>query len=134
MDNGINGLVSAIFLVSAWVDFDALSSFPSLKVDGEQQPTKDLAALGHVFSLPGAVVGVVIAGLVRRHLGKSGVVVNFSLGFCGVLVGFSIVQIMICNMFIWCGSCLSCNYPIKLKRSLRRRKAQARQIEHLAAF
>lgn len=62
-----------------------------------------LLALGHVFSLPGAVVGVFIsAALLKRKL-SAGAFASFLIGAAGFLGGFFANQLLVCNTVFWCG-------------------------------
>jgi predicted membrane protein len=62
-----------------------------------------LLGLGHVFSLPGAVVGALIATVLLRRVVSTGPALALVTGFSGVMVGFLINQLLVCNTVMWCG-------------------------------
>lgn len=59
------------------------------------------AELGHLFSLPGAAAGLLLAGLASKA--KRSLPLSFCLGLFGLLVGFLLNQLVICNWVMWCG-------------------------------
>lgn len=62
-----------------------------------------LLALGHLFSLPGAVVGALIAAVLLRRHASTGPAFALIIGFAGIVVGFFINQLLVCNTVMWCG-------------------------------
>lgn len=69
-----------------------------------------LLALGHLFSLPGAVVGALIAAVLLRRHASTGPAFALIIGFAGVVVGFFINQLLVCNTVMWCGPL---SHPLK---------------------
>ncbi|WP_233080872.1 hypothetical protein [Rheinheimera soli] len=62
-----------------------------------------LLGLGHLFSLPGAALGLIIcAFLMRRGFGTT-IWAALLLGIVGTLLGFIINQLVVCNTVMWCG-------------------------------
>lgn len=62
-----------------------------------------LLALGHLFSLPGAVVGALVAAVLLRRNATNGPALGFIAGIVGVTAGFLINQLLVCNTVMWCG-------------------------------
>jgi len=62
-----------------------------------------LLGLGHLFSLPGAAIGLVVTAYLAKIRHIIGSLIGFSLGFLGVLAGFFINQVVVCNTVMWCG-------------------------------
>jgi hypothetical protein len=62
-----------------------------------------LLGLGHLFSLPGAVVGVFIAATLLKHKATASLFIAFLFGFIGLLGGFFINQLAVCNTVFYCG-------------------------------
>ena len=62
-----------------------------------------LLGLGHIFSLPGAAVGALIAVVLLRRHTSAGSALALVFGFAGVAVGFLINQLLVCNTVMWCG-------------------------------
>jgi hypothetical protein len=60
-----------------------------------------LLALGHLCSLPGAGVGIVLGALSAKRVQRPIVVLLLSL--LGLLSGFFINQLIVCNTVMWCG-------------------------------
>ena len=60
-----------------------------------------LLGLGHLFSLPGLVIGLIVGA----HLSKSTnrPVIALLLGLLAALAGFLFNQLMVCNTVMWCG-------------------------------
>jgi hypothetical protein len=60
-----------------------------------------LLGLGHLASLPGAGLGIVAgAGLLRRWPGP---LAGLFCGSLGLLGGFLLNQLVVCNTLMWCG-------------------------------
>ena len=66
-----------------------------------RQQAEGLLVLGHLFSLPGAAAGLLLAGLVSKA--KRSLPLSFCLGLFGLLIGFLLNQLVICNWVMWCG-------------------------------
>jgi predicted membrane protein len=62
-----------------------------------------LLGLGHAFSLPGAIAGALIAAVLLRRHTNSGPTFALATGFAGVMIGFFINQLLVCNTLMWCG-------------------------------
>ena len=62
-----------------------------------------LLGLGHVSSLPGALLGAIIAAVLLRRYVSASQVFALLAGFAGFIVGFFINQLLICNTVMWCG-------------------------------
>lgn len=61
-----------------------------------------LLVLGHLFSLPGAGVGIIFGAMFARGLQNP--IIIFLLALLCLLGGFFINQLIICNTVMWCGS------------------------------
>ena len=62
-----------------------------------------ILGLGHTFSLPGAIAGALIAAVLLRRYASVGPISALITGFAGVMVGFFINQLLLCNTVMWCG-------------------------------
>ena len=60
-----------------------------------------LLGLGHLCSLPGAGVGIVLGAFLAKRVQHPLIVAV--LGFLGLLSGFFINQLIVCNTVMWCG-------------------------------
>jgi len=65
-----------------------------------------LIGLGHLFSLPGLLIGIVFSAIYLKNKNKSVYFVT-SLGFSVSLVGYAINQLIVCNSLMYCGSFLT---------------------------
>ena len=65
--------------------------------------SEGLLGLGHLFSLPGAVVGVLIAATLLKHKATASLFIAFLFGFIGLLGGFFLNQLAVCNTVFYCG-------------------------------
>nr|WP_286947410.1 hypothetical protein [Pseudomonas sp. UBA6718] len=65
------------------------------------QRAEGLLVLGHLFSLPGAAAGVLVSAVISRKLRTPSAA--FLLGLGGLLLGFGVNQLVICNTLMWCG-------------------------------
>jgi hypothetical protein len=62
-----------------------------------------LLGLGHLFSLPGALIGVLIAASISKRHVFVGSPLATIVGFLGVSLGFLSNQLLVCNTVMWCG-------------------------------
>ena len=62
-----------------------------------------LLGLGHLFSLPGAAVGIVISAYLANRSPRLTLQGAFIMGLAGILSGFFINQLIVCNTVMWCG-------------------------------
>lgn len=60
-----------------------------------------LLALGHLFSLPGAAVGMLLGAVLARRLRHPAAILLS--GMLGLLGGFFVNQLVVCNTVVWCG-------------------------------
>src|SRR6185436_628801 len=66
-----------------------------------------LLGLGHVFSVPGALLGLLIARYAVKVLPDIGAIWTSSLALIGCAIGFAAAQLVMCNTYMWCGPILS---------------------------
>ena len=66
----------------------------------------DLLGLGHIFSLPGAFVGLLITGVISRSSKYHKPIPVFIAGFLGFGTGFFINQTVLCSTVLACGALL----------------------------
>jgi hypothetical protein len=66
-----------------------------------------LLGLGHIFSLPGALVGSLAVAAAAKRYGILSPVALLFLGIGGTGGGFLINQLVVCNTVMWCGKILS---------------------------
>lgn len=62
-----------------------------------------LLGLGHLFSLPGAVMGVFIAATLLKRKATTSLSIAFIYGLIGLLTGFFVNQLIVCNTVLYCG-------------------------------
>jgi len=66
--------------------------------------TDGLLALGHLFSMPGMLLGTTVsAWLLRYHVRASLPWLVASVAFLGATLGFLVFQIAVCNTVMYCG-------------------------------
>ena len=69
-----------------------------------------LLGLGHLFSLPGLAVAIVLVSLYLKAKTLSPILL-FTISFIGALFGYLINQFIVCNTVIYCGSLI---WPVGL--------------------
>lgn len=74
-----------------------------LSLNWSAERPEGLLGLGHLFSLPGAAIGLVLSAYIVKTRSIAGVWVGFTMGLLGVLAGFFINQVVVCNTVMWCG-------------------------------
>lgn len=82
----------------------AITLVSYLVVNWRASRPEGLLGLGHIFSLPGAVVGLFISAAVLKSKVPAGPFAAFVIGVSGLLGGFFINQLLLCNTVMWCGS------------------------------
>lgn len=66
-----------------------------------------LLVLAHLFSLPGALIGLLAAGWVVRQRTASSSIAALLLAMLGVTIGFFLNQLLLCRTLMYCGKILS---------------------------
>lgn len=66
-----------------------------------------LLALAHLFSLPGALIGLLAAGWIVRQRTASSSIAALLVAMLGVAAGFLLNQLLLCRTLMYCGSILS---------------------------
>lgn len=74
-----------------------------LRANWEPSTAQGLLALGHLFSLPGAAIGLSITGIISRHAKNRRPALAFTTGVLGFATGFLVNQIAICGSVLACG-------------------------------
>ena len=74
-----------------------------LSLNWNAERPEGLLGLGHLFSLPGAAIGLVFSAYFLKMRNIFGASIGFTLGLFGVLVGFFMNQVVVCNTVMWCG-------------------------------
>ena len=59
--------------------------------------------LAHIFSLPGAIITVLFAASLAKRKFENKPFTAMSLGLSGLLIGYFINQVIVCNTVMWCG-------------------------------
>ena len=95
--------VNALFLLGASLAL-AVTFISYLAINWNAARPEGLLALGHLFSLPGAVAGALIAAALLRALTSRVAILALFVGFVGVILGFFANQLLVCNTVMWCGS------------------------------
>jgi hypothetical protein len=81
----------------------AISMLAVMSINWRASRPEGLLGLGHVFSLPGALVGAMAVAFVARKLRIANPLVAFLFGLAGFGVGYFFNQILVCNTVMWCG-------------------------------
>lgn len=67
--------------------------------------TEGLVGLGHVFSVPGMLVGTCLSALILKYRVKATLPwLVASIAFLGAGLGFLIAQLIVCNTVMYCGA------------------------------
>ena len=74
-----------------------------LSLNWNAERPEGLLGLGHLSSLPGAAIGLILSAYIAKIRSIAGVWVGFTMGLLGVLAGFFINQVVVCNTVMWCG-------------------------------
>jgi hypothetical protein len=76
-----------------------------MKIMSSLERTEGLIALGHVFSVPGMLVGAgVSAWLLRFRVKASLPWIVAGVGFLGAALGFMVAQMIVCATLMYCGA------------------------------
>lgn len=63
-----------------------------------------LFVLGHVFSMPGMLLGVAASAWLLRYRVKASLPwIVAGIGFLGAALGFIVAQMIVCNTLMYCG-------------------------------
>ena len=81
----------------------AISMLAVMSINWNATRPEGLLGLGHLFSLPGAFIGVLVTAIVARKKAATHPFVLFLFGFGGLLVGYILNQLVVCNTVMWCG-------------------------------
>lgn len=65
--------------------------------------TNDLLGLGHIFSLPGAFIGLLITAIISLFSKYHKPILAFTSGLLGFGIGFLVNQTVLCNTVLACG-------------------------------
>jgi hypothetical protein len=63
-----------------------------------------LLGLGHLFSIPGAYIGLLLAAVLAKRIDSISSLRWLTLGLIGFGVGFGINQAIVCKTLIYCGA------------------------------
>lgn len=74
-----------------------------LAINWRSEDPEGLLALGHLFSLPGALIAVLAVASRSRHRNSVTPIMGFAYGAGGLITGFCINQLVVCNTLMWCG-------------------------------
>ena len=74
-----------------------------MSINWQATRPEGLLGLGHLFSLPGAVVGVFIAATSLKRKATTSLFIAFLFGLIGLLSGFFVNQLIVCNTVLYCG-------------------------------
>ena len=81
----------------------AITILSIMSVNWHRTRPEGLLGLGHLFSLPGAIVGVLLAGALSKRKSVLTPFSAFLFGFGGLLGGYFANQFVVCNTVMWCG-------------------------------
>jgi len=98
---------TGLFFIGALVAY-AASIAPYLIYYWTASRPEGLVILGHVLSMPGGAISLLLFAIGVRTYKLSGPLLTFALGFAGFGTGYLLVQIIICNTVLFCG-------PLSLK-------------------
>lgn len=91
-----------LFLTGASLGI-AITLLCVMSVNWSSSRPEGLLGLGHVFSLPGAIVGVLLAAVAAKKNHVRLYYISLLMGLGGLLVGYLINQVVVCNTVMWCG-------------------------------
>lgn len=74
-----------------------------LRANWAPSTAEGLLALGHLFSLPGAAIGLFITGVISRYTKSRRPALAFTTGVLGFATGFLVNQVAICGSVMACG-------------------------------
>ena len=74
-----------------------------MSINWRASSPEGLLGLGHLFSLPGAVVGVFIAATLLKRKTTASLFIAFHFGLIGLLGGFFVNNLIVCNTVLYCG-------------------------------
>lgn len=74
-----------------------------LHINWSSSRPEGLLGLGHLFSLPGAALGLIISAIALKRVNTKMSGAAFLFGLLGILIGFFINQLLVCNTLMWCG-------------------------------
>ena len=81
----------------------AITLISYMSINWRAPRPEGLLGLGHLFSLPGAVVGVFIASMLLKRKKSTSLFVAFLFGLVGLLSGFFVNHLIVCNTVLYCG-------------------------------
>ena len=81
----------------------AISLFCVMSINWGVSRPEGLLGLGHIFSLPGAIISVLFTASMARKRIAERPYTALSLGLGSLLVGYLINQTVVCNTVMWCG-------------------------------
>ena len=91
-----------LFLTGASLGI-AITLLCVMSVNWSSSQPEGLLGLGHVSSLPGAIIGVLLAAVKAKKKHITLPYTSLSIGLGGLLIGYLINQIVVCNTVMWCG-------------------------------
>lgn len=81
----------------------AISFIIYLSINWTATRPEGLLGLGHIFSLPGAFLMVLIIAYILKRKNNRLPIYNLVLGFFSFAIGFLLNQIVVCNSWMYCG-------------------------------
>ncbi|MVV51725.1 hypothetical protein EJA72_26285 [Pseudomonas sp. PB120] len=76
-----------------------------MKIMSSLDHTEGMFALGHVFSMPGMLVGAGVSAWLLRYRVKASLPwIVAGIGFLGAALGFMVAQMIVCNTLMYCGA------------------------------
>jgi hypothetical protein len=76
-----------------------------MKIMSSLDHTEGMFALGHVFSMPGMLVGAGVSAWLLRYRVKASLPwIAAGIGFLGAALGFMVAQMIVCNTLMYCGA------------------------------
>jgi len=73
-----------------------------LSINWTAERAEGLLGLGHIFSLPGAFLMVLITAFLLKRKNNRLPAQNLLLGFFSFTLGFSVNQVVLCNSLMYC--------------------------------
>jgi hypothetical protein len=76
-----------------------------MKIMSSLDHTEGMFALGHVFSVPGILVGAGVSAWLLKYRVKASLPwIVAGIGFLGASLGFTVAQMIVCNTLMYCGA------------------------------
>ena len=91
-----------LFLLGASIALSITFVF-YLRINWQASRPEGLLGLGHLFSLPGALIGSLIVARAMKYSSSVSCLSSGFMGFGSLGLGYFANQLLVCNTVFWCG-------------------------------